>query len=144
MRAVAKALLATLAALSLPMAANAGPTETIPVPYSIADAGRGAQLRVQAAVVLPIVLDPCGLSPAMAPVLERYRALAIEANDDRIHVDFAIARADYDYRMSLVDILCREFTEEQQKDVDTLNASIANSTMDRMGAVIAELAKEGK
>ena len=112
--------------------------------YSLKDARAGAQLRAEAGILMPIIFDPCGSTPAMQPVKERFGAILHGITQDRHKFDIVIARSDYDYQMSLVDILCPELTEEQQAEADRLEASVANSVMDRIETLLAKSAERGE
>ena len=135
----------TLAVALIPVVAQAH-TEEQPsaVAYTLEDARSGAQLRAEADILMPIIFNPCGSSPAMAPVQERFAAMLHGITENRHKFDIVIVRADYDYQMSLVDIACPDFTAEQQADYDELNASVANSVMDRMDQLLAETAERGE
>ncbi|GMN02636.1 hypothetical protein [Erythrobacter sp. MTPC3] len=54
----------------------------------------------------------------------------------RQQMDLAIAKADYDYRMSLVDIACAEIDEATARQAEKLEIAMANSVLDRMEALI--------
>jgi len=112
--------------------------------YSLKDARAGAQLRAEAAILMPIIFDPCGSTPAMQPVKERFGAMLHGITQDRHKFDVVIARSDYDYQMSLVDIACPELTTEQQAEADKLEASVANSVMDRIETLLAKSAERGE
>jgi len=100
--------------------------------YSIEDAVAGAQLRSEASVIVPIIYSPCGTSEALAAPSARYNEFRAALKLNRHRLDLAIAEADFDYQMSLVDISCREFTPKEAAQIGELNAAIVNSTLDRM------------
>lgn len=108
------------------------------------DAREGAQLRAEIGVVLQFLYHPCTSSDVLVPAIERYQALRDGQMAYARRLDFVIARADYDYQMSLVDIACPDWSEEQQREADELNASVADATMDRMDIVLKELAEKGE
>jgi len=112
--------------------------------YSLKDARAGAQLRAEASILMPIIFDPCGSTPAMGPVKERFAAMLHGVTQDRHKFDIVIARSDYDYQMSLVDIACPELNAEQQAEADKLKASVANSVMDRIDTLLAQSAERGE
>ncbi|WP_379549510.1 hypothetical protein [Qipengyuania sp. DGS5-3] len=108
------------------------------------DARAGAQLRAEVGVVLQFLYNPCGGTDALVPAIDRFVALRDGQKAYARRLDFVIARADYDYQMSLVDIACPDWSEEQQREADELNASVADATMDRMDIVLKELAEKGE
>lgn len=112
--------------------------------YSARDAQQGAQLRSDISAVISALYHPCGSSDEIVPAMVRYEALRDGQVTHRRKIDFAVVRADYDYQMSLVDILCAEFSEAEQREVDELNAAVAETTMDRIDAVLKKLAEEAE
>jgi hypothetical protein len=124
------------ASLALPAPAFAGPSQSIPILYSMDDARAGAELRANAAVVIPIVFNPCGSSSAMEPTIQRFRAFVADLPELSQSMDMAIARADYDYQMSLVDLLCPDTALPEYHESEKLNIAIANDVLDRMDQLV--------
>ncbi|MEP0392221.1 MAG: hypothetical protein ABJ205_05085 [Erythrobacter sp.] len=124
--------------------ALAGPGEGIPVPYSLVDAQAGAQLRAEASIVIPIVFNPCGSSPAMEPTKERFRAFVAGLSELRQTMDIAIARVDFDYQMSLVDLLCPNRALPEYLESEKLEIAVANSVLDRMDRLVKPVSGQDK
>ena len=133
-----------LAATVPVMACAQAPSGQATATYSLADASQGARLRSEIGVVLSSVLNPCGTSTGLSAALKNYNALRTSQAGTPREVDFAIARADYDYEMSLVDIACPELNAEQQAEADELEAAVANTVMGRIDILLAELAERGE
>ncbi|MCK0128903.1 hypothetical protein [Erythrobacter sp. F6033] len=143
MRALTASLvLATAAATTV--SANAHLGNNLDYPYSLEDIRKGAQLRAEASIVIPMVFNPCGTSPAMDPVLERYAAFVESLTEARQKIDMDIALADYNYQMSLVDIACPEPEAPETLEREKLEISVANSVLDRMDALVERQAGQEK
>ena len=124
------------ASLALTNPAFAGPSETIPFGYSMADARAGAQLRSEASIVIPIIFHPCGNSPAMGPTTQRFRAFVADLTKPSQVMDIAIAQADFDYQMSLVNVDCTDKALPEFREREKLNIAVANSVLDRMDRLV--------
>lgn len=131
-----RGLLAAALFSVLPSAALADERAVPGTTYSHEDARRGAQLRAEAAIVIPMIFDPCGSSSAMDDTNTRYARFSDRLSLPRQSTDLAIARADYDYRMSLVDIQCLVQNAPEFLAREKLNILVANSVLDRMEALI--------
>ncbi|MEL6528619.1 MAG: hypothetical protein AAFQ27_01570 [Pseudomonadota bacterium] len=128
-RGAAKGLaLAALLSSSCAMAQG----ELVKASYSMEDARSGAQLRSEAAIIVPILMHPCRSSSAMELPAARYVAFKSELMLDRQRMDLAIVEADHAYMMSLVDIACPEPNSPEAIKREELNISIVNSVLDRM------------
>ncbi|WP_298337179.1 hypothetical protein [uncultured Erythrobacter sp.] len=131
-------------ALLASAAACAGPGETVPVLYTYDDVISGAQLRAEAGVVIGAIFNPCGTTPAMQPTIDRFELFVESLPAEAQKLDMAIARADYDYQMSLVDIACPDFTEQETLEYEKLEISVANSVLDRMDRLVTPVSGQDK
>ncbi len=105
--------------------------------YTIEDAKTGAHLRAEAALAVSLIFFPCHISTPMEAALARYQAFKAGLQKDQHRIDLAIAEADFDYQMSLVDLACPDPDAPETVRVDEINALIVNSAMDRMDAIVA-------
>lgn len=112
--------------------------------YSLEDARNGGQLRTEIGAAITFLFDPCVRTDGITPAITRFKAIQNSEDGQARRLDFAIVRADYDYKMSLVDIACHELTNEEQREADEFQASVANSVMDRIETVLKQLAERGK
>lgn len=110
--------------------------------YTARDAGLGAGLRSNIGVVIGTLYHPCPKTEIVKPAVERFEALRDGQASYARQIDFAIARADYDHQMSLVDIHCPELSDEEQQQSDETTIAIADSSMDRIEIILANLAEE--
>ncbi len=109
--------------------------------YSAEDAKSGARLRAEAGVAVATLFHPCGEPDGLTAVKERYVALRDRHLSHRQKMNFIIAKADYDYQMSLIDINCPVLTDDERLEMDELNAAVANAAMDRIEIAIANMAR---
>lgn len=142
MRALAATASVLIVAAFAPALAATG--EGVPISYSMDDARAGAQLRSEAATVIPIVFNPCGTSPAMEPTARRFDAFVEDLKHRSQTMDIAIARADYDYQMSLVDLLCPNRALPEYLEREKLEIAVANSVLDRMDRLVKPASGQDK
>ncbi|MBV7259459.1 hypothetical protein [Erythrobacter crassostreae] len=135
MRALSATCFFAALTMTVPAHAHVG-SGYLDYPYSLEDIRAGAQLRAEAAIVVPIVFGPCGHSPAMDPVLDRYAEFVESLTEIRQKIDLDIALADYNYQMSLVDIACPEPEAPETLEREKLQISVADSVLDRMDALV--------
>lgn len=114
--------------------------------YTVQDANAGAQLRAEASIAVSLLYFPCHRAPAMEAPLARYEAFKAGLTNDRQKIDLAIAEADFDYQMSLVDIDCPDPDAPETAQRDEINAAVVTSVLDRMDTlkIPADLAEPEK
>lgn len=121
--------------LTLILGASASYPEPDRDVYTAQDAVSGAQFRSEASGAIWILFHPCPKSDLYAPVMARYDRIKGMLSEAR-SIDLAIAHADYDYQMSLVDIACPEVGEAGERQTDSFQAALAHEYLDRMEDVL--------
>lgn len=106
--------------------------------YTAADAAKGANLRSETSIILPILKSPCALPETddiqnlYTALQSRYEALKASVSDQAFAMDFVITEADYDYQMSLVDIACPDPSNPSTKENAAQSLMIAEENLGRI------------
>ena len=137
MRRLALGLITACIGLSSP--AFAGPGQAIPIPYSQADAGAGAELRSHASVAVSFLFFPCSKSSAWDAPIARYFGIKDGLKDERHVIDLSIVEADFNYQMTLADVACADPKSPEAAQRDTLNIAVVESALDRLEKNLATL-----
>jgi len=103
-----------------------------PTTYSIADAQTGAEFREQAGIAINILFWPCQRSVGHGDSMARYQAIKDGLTLDRYAIDLAIAEADFNYYMTLVDLACPNPNAPETVERDTTDIARANGALDSM------------
>lgn len=143
MRAIASIFLLSAAAMTTPASAHLGGGRLDYV-YTLKDINDGAQLRAEAAIVIPIVFYPCGSSGALEPVQNRYATFVEGLTQIRQRIDLDIALADFNYQMSLVDIACPDADAPETLEHEKTLIAVANSVLDRMDRLVEPVSGQDK
>ena len=143
MRLLASILFFVAAVTSMPASAHLSGGRLDYV-YTLKDINEGAQLRAEAAIVIPILFSPCAHSAAMDPVSDRYAAFVEGLVLTRQRIDMDIALADYDYQMSLVDILCPDPGAPETLEREKIDIAVAISVLDRMDRLVEQPSGQDK
>lgn len=106
--------------------------------YSVQDARHGAELRSEAAQFLALIGNGCGRRPALEPAEARYERLKNAIADTPYAMDIAIAEADFNLRMGMVDMLCSERPKDEQAVLDKIHGDMADRLLARMEQRVAE------